>query len=300
MRPSFRSSRKQIDQTRRSLMSAGLGGLLLASPGPTAFARPVSQADASTRFVVCYGAIENPADLLDYDVLVLDAEVDEAALRGCAPGATRLGYLSLCEVNMTRAYAPDVASQGLLLFENKNWSDARYVDLRDPRWTRRVTEQLIPALIERGFNGLFVDTLDDAEYLEALDAKRFNGMRDAAVTLMRTIRRRHPNLAIMVNRGYALLARIIDDVDMVMGESVRSTFDARQGGYVLVGNEGYLWQRDRLQAAKALRPEIGLFTLDYWAADDPRGRARLYAQQRANGFAPYVATFDLRRIVSES
>lgn len=299
MRAPFRALRKPIDQVRRNLMST-LGGLLLAAPGPTALARPALQVDSRTRFVVCYGAIENPAELYDYEVLVLDAEIDEAVLRGCAAGASRLGYLSLCEVNMTRGYAPEVASQGLLLFENKNWRDARYVELRDPRWTRRVTEQLIPALIERGFNGLFIDTLDDAEYLETLDPRRFTGMRDAAVTLMHAIRRRYPNLAIMVNRGYALLDRIIDDIDMLMGESVRSTFDAKQGGYVLVGNDGYLWQRDRLHAAKALRRDIGLFTLDYWAADDPRGRARLYAQQRASGFAPYVATFDLRRIVSES
>lgn len=299
MNAPFRALRKPIDDARRNLMSA-LGGLLLAAPGSNAWARPAAQVSSRTRFVVCYGAIENPAELSNYDVLVLDADIDEAVLRGCAAGASKLGYLSLCEVNLTRRYAPEVASQGLLLFENKNWSHARYVELRDPRWTKRVTEQLIPALVERGFNGLFIDTLDDAEYLETLDPRRFSGMREAAVTLMHAIRRRYPNLSIMVNRGYALLDRIVDDIDMLMGESVRSTFDAKQGGYVLVGDEGYLWQRDRMQAAKALRRDIGLFTLDYWPADDPRGRARLYAQQRASGFAPYVATFDLRRIVSEA
>ena len=44
-------------------------------------------------------------------------------------------------------------------------------------------------------------------------------------------------------------------------------------------------------------PRLRLFSLDYWEPQDRDGIARLYAEQRANGFVPYVATPDLTRIV---
>ena len=101
----------------------------------------------------------------------------------------------------------------------------------------------------------------------------------------------------MVNRGYALLPRIVHHIDMLMGESVRSTYNAEQNAYVLVSDEDYQWQRDRLYEARRLRSDIQLFSLDYWTPNDLQGIDRLYVHARADGFVPYVSTIDLARIV---
>jgi polysaccharide biosynthesis protein PelA len=103
----------------------------------------------------------------------------------------------------------------------------------------------------------------------------------------------------MVNRGYAVLSRAAGSFDMLLGESVFTTWDAGSGSYRLSSEPDYRWQTDRMRDAQRRDPKLRLFSLDYWSPDDPRGIARIYAEERANGFIPYVGTKDLTRIVLE-
>jgi hypothetical protein len=54
-----------------------------------------------------------------------------------------------------------------------------------------------------------------------------------------------------------------------------------------------------MRQAQRRDPKLRLFSLDYWSPDDHKGIARIYAQERANGFIPYVGTRDLTKIVIE-
>lgn len=251
---------------------------------------------AQPRFVVYYGTLKD-ASLFNYQVAVLDSDIDPAIPRGFPPRSLVLGYLSLGEVHSGRGYAAELDRAGLLLSPNKNWAGARFVDVRDARWKRRVLDELIPAILARGFNGVFFDTLDSADFLERSDPGRYAGMTDSAVDLVRAIRQRFPELPLMVNRGYALLPRIASEIDMLLGESVHTTYDAKARKYVRVSAEGVQWQHDLMNAARRIKPSLRLFSLDYWSPADPQGVARIYAEAQANGFVPYVATIDLSRIV---
>jgi hypothetical protein len=104
-------------------------------------------------------------------------------------------------------------------------------------------------------------------------------------------------MPIMVNRGYALLPRIASEIDMLMGESVHATFDAASESYVRVSSDALRWQLGRLNEARRLRPSLKLFSLDYWNPTDTAGLVQIYAEARANGLIPYVATIDLSRVV---
>ena len=104
----------------------------------------------------------------------------------------------------------------------------------------------------------------------------------------------------MINRGYAVLPRIAGEFDMLLGKSVRSTFNARSGSYGLVPDADYRWQLDRMEEAYRRDRRLQLFSLDYWDMEDVPGIARLYAEARERGFVPYVGTFDLTRIVPEA
>jgi uncharacterized protein (TIGR01370 family) len=250
------------------------------------------------RFLINYGSAVSER-IGSYDVAVLDADAATAALARRHPGAIILGYLSLGEVHSGRDYFAEVKADGLLLRPNPSWPDARFIDLRDRRWHRLVIDRLVPAILAKGFNGIFFDTLDDAEFLERQDPARFAGMVDAAAELLREIRQRFPGIPLMVNRGYAVLPRAAGAFDMLLGESVFTTYDAKSGAYRLLPEADYRWQVDRMRDAQRRDPKLRLFSLDYWNPDDPRGTARIYAQQRTNGFIPYVGTPDLTRIVSE-
>ena len=160
-------------------------------------------------------------------------------------------------------------------------------------------EELIPVILHKGFDGLFLDTLDDPPYLENLDSKKYSGMTRGGVNLVKAIRHHYPNIKIMVNRGYELLEDIAEDIDMVLGECVFADYDFKTKTYQRVSEEEYRQQVAILTSLKDKFPHLEIFTLDYWNPDDMAGIAEIYRQQRNNGFRPYVATVELDRIVPE-
>ena len=247
-----------------------------------------------------YYSDKAPAEAFDgYGLLVFDSLNHPPLGPFSGSGKTLLGYISLCEVREGRSYFEDVRADGVLLHENANWKGSHLLDIRNPLWRRRVVEQLIPEILARGFDGLFIDTLDNAVYLENADPEKYEGMKASAVELVREIRRRYPSTKIMVNRAYELLPAIEQHIDIVLGESMFTSYDFRKGVYSLAARNIYQKQADLLKAARERRPGLKLLSLDYWDPDDVEGVARIYRSQRANGFRPYVATIALDRIVEE-
>ena len=53
------------------------------------------------------------------------------------------------------------------------------------------------------------------------------------------------------------------------------------------------------KCSKRRNSKLEIFTLDYWDPADPAGIARIYREQRDNGFEPYVSTVELDRIIPE-
>ena len=157
------------------LLGLSLGSRLVGARQllPGNLARPAS------RFVVYYGSADVPS-LYDNDVAVLDSDVDSAIIRKFGAGSLLLGYLSLGEAHQGRRYADELKRQGLLLDRNPNWPDARFVDVRNARWASLVVNELVPAIVARGFHGLFIDTLDSSAFLEQRDPNAFAGMTEAA------------------------------------------------------------------------------------------------------------------------
>lgn len=253
---------------------------------------------ADCRFLVYYGNDEDAA-IGDYDLVVLDAEAPGRLLARRAAGARLLGYVSMGEIHASRSYFAQAQSAGILLGRNPSWPDAWFVDMRAPLWDRLLLERIIPAVLARDFDGVFLDTLDDAEFLEQQDPRRHAGMVDAAAGLVRRMRRRFPAAGIMINRGYAVLPQLVGQYDMLLGESVRTTHEGDPPTYRRVSERDYAWQRDAMWEARRRFPSLRLFSLDYWDPSDRDGIARIYAEQRRNGFVPYVATPDLTRIVPQ-
>ena len=260
------------------------GGSVLGGPSPS-------------RWVIYYATEAEPIAFAAYDTVVLDADRYPPIGPLVERGKTVLGYLSLCEVASTRGYFAELQAEGLLIGEHPIWKGSHYIDIRDARWSRRVIEDLIPRLLRRGFTGLFLDTLDDAAMLDRQPGRR--GMREAAVRLVKTIRRHYPDLTLMMNRGYDLLPAVERDVDAVLAESLNGTYDFATKQYRRVAPVDTAAQLSVLRAARARRPTLRLYSLDYWNPDDADGIAALYREARAAGFEAYVATIELDRLVPE-
>jgi len=250
-------------------------------------------------WVLCYSGDLAGADLARYRLVVLDFDHYQPLSSLIERDTPRLAYLSLTQMGKGRAEFAEVVGAGVMLEEHPVWTDAHYLDFRRPEWASLVLDRLVPRALERGFNGLFLDTLDDAEFLEAQDPVRYRGMRQAAIRLVLAIHERFPQALLMVNRGYALMPELATSIDILMGESVVGTFDAGTQAYRRQSPGDVEWQVGKLNEAKRLNPNLKVFTLDYWDPADVDGVRALYREQRARGFAPYVSTPRLDRVIAE-
>jgi polysaccharide biosynthesis protein PelA len=273
-----------------SLFGACAAGLAPHSVRPAGAAEPLPWA-------VYYAAELPPAAFYGYDVLIFESDRHPALAPLIDRKKRVLGYLSLGEINESRSYFAEAKAEGLLLAENPNWAGSYYVDVRKERWTKRVIEELVPAILRRGFQGIFIDTMDNPPHLERTDPKAYAGMTEAGARLLRALRRHYPRIPLVLNRAYDILPAVEADIDMVLGESVFADYDFAQKRYQRVEAKLYRQQVDLLQAAAQRQPKLRVLTLDYWDPADAVGIAEIYRVQTANGFHPYVATVELDRLV---
>ncbi|MFC3174630.1 endo alpha-1,4 polygalactosaminidase [Novosphingobium bradum] len=262
-------------------------------------ARAAPAATGPWRWAIDYGPATNPDLARTFDLLVLEPAHPRpiAPLRGAS--AVLLGYLSLGEVEQGRAYAGQLHKAGALKAANRNWPDARLVDLRHPAWSELVIGRLIPEILAKGYDGIFIDTLDSAEALARRDPVGNAGMVEAAVALLRRIRKAFPRITVLLNRGYAALPEAAPAIDLLLAEAMASRWNFAEKRYELTPPADWDWQAERLRAAHAANPALRLLTLDYWNPADAATIAQLYARERAAGFHPYVATLALDRVLPE-
>jgi len=254
-------------------------------------------ADKLSPWIVYYSNKLGPEAFEPYKLIVLDSETHPLISPLISKGKTVLGYISLGEVGPHQSCFSEVQSEGLLLTENKYWPGNFLVDLRDQRWTKRVIEELIPAILQQGFSGIFLDTLDNAAELERLDSNKYHGMVDAAIRIIETIRRHYPEIKIMLNRGYDLLPYVGDAIDMELGESVFTGYDFDKKRYSRFKSDLYEKQVEILQDAARKFPNLVIYTLDYWNPKDSKGVASIYKAEQRKGFIPYVSTIELDRVL---
>jgi uncharacterized protein (TIGR01370 family) len=214
-------------------------------------------------------------------------------------GARLCGYLSLAEVRIADSvYAK--TDRAALIEENPAWPGTYRIDIRHPSWKKLVLDEVIPFIAQRGFTGLFLDTLDTPPYLEDLEPHARRGMRQAAVDLVQTIRARYPDLFMIINRGYALLPSLIGSIDAIVAEGLLTVADDQD-------SHGYRWTPlsevalvlSLLSSATKGHARPPILSLDYWDPEDANTIRAIYARQRHWGHHPYVATKSLDRLIPE-
>jgi uncharacterized protein (TIGR01370 family) len=279
----------------------GLFGAWLypANAGAREAVRARRRIPGGAAWAVYYGSTLPPDAFLPYSLVVLDPNYPFPIAELTARGAMALGYVSVGEFSMTGRFAAQLTDRSALVRENPNWPGSFVADVRVPSWRRFIVETVTPQILAQGFTGVFVDTLDSALHLETLDPERFRGMRAAAVSLLVSMRKRHGDIPIMMNRGYPLLGEVSTIIDAVLAESLVTTYDFTTRRYALVSDEAVAGHAALLEPARNSFPPAPVFSLDYWDPDDSAGIGAIYARERAMGHTPYVATILLDRIVPE-
>jgi polysaccharide biosynthesis protein PelA len=250
-------------------------------------------------WVVYYGHPVEPELFKPYNPIVLEPGNFPEIPFALKENKVVYAYLSLGEISKERPYFNEAKELGLLLGENPNWPGSYYVDVRQESWARLVLDRLIPALLVQGFQGIFLDTLDDAIYLEQSDPDIYKGMKKGAVQLVQLIRVYFPNVHIMLNRSYELLPEVGSFIDALVAESLYTEYSFSKKIYEYVPADQYASRVQWLQQVQKKFPYLQIFSLDYWYPEQLEVIENIYAKERENGFRPYVSVIGLDQILSE-
>jgi polysaccharide biosynthesis protein PelA len=283
--------------SRRTVLATMVAGLAIPAFGVGAFLMDAMRA-RPIRWVVFYGQTADEAALASYDLVILDPGFLGSIEAIAKAGAMVVGYLSLGEVRTASPIFARLDPQAVLdqsLFS----SGTRRIDIRHPAWQALVLDHLIPEIRAQGFTGLMLDTLDTPPHLEQQDRKRNAGMRKAAIDLVRAIGKRHPDMKLIMNRGYALLPDLVGDLHALIAESLL-TRPGRADGKIAWASEGEVAQQlTLLRGLKRSRPALPILSLDYWAPEDVATIEAIYRRERELGHHPYVAPPFMDQIVPE-
>jgi len=252
----------------------------------------------TTRLAVYYANKLPPQAFAPYDIIVFDRDRHPALSSLERPDRILLAYVSFGEAEKSRSDYADLANQGLILDTGPNWRGNPIIDVRRPEWGDYVLNQLIPAIIAQGFDGVMLDTTDSLIEAEKMSPARCAGLSQAAVDLIKQIRERYPHLIIMLNRGFEILPQVAGDIDFELAESIYTHWTGA-GAPALVPDAVYRRYVTQLEAAEAEAPTFKVASIDYWPAGDKRTIRRIYAAQRAQGFIPYVTTPELQSLTPE-
>ena len=246
-------------------------------------------------WVIYYGD-SAPLEAFDpYDPIILQSEFAFAA--DLAQNKTVLGYLNLGEAETENPEFLEMQEKGLLIEENPDWPGSWKIDLRHSFWQSNILEKKIPALLQAGFNGLFLDQLDVVLDLEEKNPEKFKGMKEAAIWLVKEIRKQFPEIKLMMNRGYEILPQVGRDIDYELAETLYTSYNFKTKRYYVRSKQEFEWQLAKLNAARKTFPNLVYFSLDYWNSNDKKMLEKIYSVELTHSFRPYVSIISLDKIV---
>ena len=200
-----------------------------------------------------------------------------------------LGYLSLGETHRKGPFWSHTRDKPYLLKKNKYW-DSWLVDIRDPAWQSLIFEKAIPQIFERGFDGIFIDTIDSSLSL------RSDGIEDSILKIIKQIREAYPEKLIAVNRGLTILPAIAPYLDFVVVEDLYSYFSFEEHNYIKVTKETREILLDQVAAGLEANKNLIVLTLDYAGLKQHKLAREAIAFSKKHGFIPYVSTYKLDHI----
>ncbi len=256
----------------------------------------VNASEETIRNWLCYYGNRYGAEIYSrFDLVVLDGHYHPPLHREDGKPLL-LGYVSVGEVDSQGHLWPLAAGQPYLVRKNPHWN-SWVIDVRDPAWQRALLEVIIPAVLDRGFDGIFLDTIDSAlALLMGPDGEQYKGVETALIDLVRTLRERYPEITIAVNRGLPVLPAIGPEIDFVVVESLYSYYAGEEKGYIRVDPTTQEILLRQIEEGLRGNPDLKVLTLDYAPPDRRDLAVDAIRFSRELGFIPYVSTRQLDKI----
>lgn len=191
---------------------------LLSTP---VFSNPVSKSTV----LVCYGKLD-PAKIKGYNYVILEEKnfkTEEIKLLK-KHNKNVLAYISLGEVNSNAIHYNLLKNR--TLGKNNNWN-SYYLNLKD-KSTSVVILSLVNKILDKGFDGLFLDNIDNFSSFGPQFAQR-----NELIALIQKIKKQHPNHILVQNSGAELIPDTKNFIESVLFESIATDYSFKGNEYKL-------------------------------------------------------------------
>lgn len=204
-----------------------------------------------------------------------------------------VGYISFGEVAKHDPFFEKIKNEKLLIDENENWPGSFRIDIKQRAWHDFIIKNLIPNVLAQGFDGIFIDTIDTAEYLE--NTKKMSGQIDGAIELIKSIRKTFPEMIIILNNGLFMTNMVGKEIDALLVEDIYTSYNFKDKTYHLAAAD---WTAERVVPVKAFQKKFKkpVLALDYLDKSDKAGIEKVASEARKQRFLPYISDIDLQTI----
>ncbi len=241
-----------------------------------------------SKYAIYYG--KNKIDKLSrYDLVILDPDnYSKDEILKLKNSTIIIAYLSIYEINPSRKYFSKVKE--CIIGFNEMWR-TYYIDVSCGKWRETIMEEIILEIINKGFDGIFLDTIDDVEIY---------GKKNEVISLIKNIRERYPKLIIIQNRGFSIVDETAPYIDGILFESFTSRYNWSTSKYEIWGENDLRWTENIAKQLIYLKNKRNLLilTLDYVDMKNESMKNFCIARAKKFGFIPFLSNLNLTALDS--
>ncbi|WP_157662680.1 bifunctional glycoside hydrolase 114/ polysaccharide deacetylase family protein [Sulfuriferula sp. AH1] len=226
-----------------------------------------------------------PQELRIYDAIIVEPDHTDFAKVADDMQNKLYAYTSLGEVGPDKPYASSIPATAKIA-RNPAWT-SDVMDQTSPAWRAFYLEKIVAPLWQRGFRGIFIDTLDSYQ-LAAITPQARAVQEAGMVETLRQLRSRFPGIRIILNRGFEILPHVHDWITAVAAEALFQGWNNAVHAYVPVNESDRQWLLARLNQVRN-DYHLPVIVIDYAAPSQHQSARELAQKIHAAGFIPWVS-----------
>lgn len=238
-------------------------------------------------FIVCYGKLDVNS-VKGYDLVILepghyeahDIEIFKAHNKRVA------AYISLTEVNKNSGYFKALSQ--FTMGNNEYWESC-YIDIRDKN-AKKVVLNIVDDILDKGFNALFFDNLDNVSPWGAL-----KGFELDLVSLIMDIHIMNKHVYLIQNAGFFLNDYLQNITNAILVESLFSSYDFDTSSYAWRDDYSKNIMLDRINETRS-KTSKKIYVLEY--AEAPHMKSQLSKKLDSLKLEYYIGYIELQQLVT--